>query len=1262
MHVTYRSICLGIRRVLFTVRSYLIFKEESMRRVIFILALLTPFAFTFGQTPSLTNVIFPRYIQGNSKSGNANDGRVPIVCWATITGLKPNTLYRYYNQLVRLTYSPTADTGVGNFYVVPKSGNFRRISGTVNLVNSALYDTFTTDLTGSYAKWFANEPTGLPVFTPGGYLFLRIYLNDGAGGTTVAARLTTSDSARVIKFGRTAGDPLSGTGLRGNSSATPKEFILLYDNTAGLSRPVSGTYVESDGVNIRSLTTLQTSYAYFYRTFVDTLKGAYGAIIPNVLPGGIQRIERRSLLTGMLVSYSTSASGIWPSGANTVNPVGGDSSEIIFTRNDAALGSPAQPEFIASKSSLAFGKTGVGYSTIDSVEIVNTGYPPLHITSIKADSQFAVSPSAVAIDSLGKKTIRVSFVPTSTGTKTGRITFVHDGLSSPDVLTVTGTAVAPIPEFKLLNPVISFGEVAKGASKTDTIRIMNTGYGNLRIDSVLVNNSMFVITDGSIVIEPQTIKGIRVRFDASALGSTMGTVTIYYNASGGKSSATLNAVVLTTVAPGFTRRSEIHRRSMLQETIFNTGEIGRSYTQGNAGNVTAVPLMEWPSNSRVTIDKIEYDGQHNTLGGGLWLSGSAKDVVGPMYAFCGGSGAGTTEIVDQVWSFPMDLIRIENYPLLQNGNLNPRYNPDEAEEVIISKWGTSMGLTVTRTSRAWSYPGYDDFIIYEYEIENTGDRDADHTTIESHETVRDMLVTFAYGYAPSMFGYMMKYKRWYYQQFEVEQRARFDFHRWLNYQIDNDGKPVIDPLRYDEWGRLKKFGGGLLSPQAVGFSLLYHDVNHLITYGESSAITVADSMGGAWDPVTARPKQPWSNFVETSNTRSSKEIANLDVSKRIVPITAGTTPWSADWRGRGGFKARTNFGGRALMLGPYNLVFGEKIRFAVAELAGYGAAKKSDGLLRDIGGQSSSATSQLDNPVPRWDTVITYGSPATNYGSDYLKKYPYPDYVDTAVGVITIRDVADKAIETYTGDLYKNYNTLQYWPDQVRDRGSYKIPIPYPAPVFDISTTKFAENVLSWKNQVESFAAPRMTGDTLQYYEVLRSDNAMGPWTKIDSVARSDTAHFKNGVYSIIDPVGMPGVAFYYAIVSVDNKGFRSGRTNITLVQAHIRSLRTSAGDGQKVYAIPNPFFLNSGFQGTTMKMGDINDKIGFFNLPRNCVIRIFSYSGQLIETIVHDSEYSDNEWFQVTRNNQFIASGIYFFVVETKDGKMQHGKFVVIH
>jgi hypothetical protein len=59
----------------------------------------------------------------------------------------------------------------------------------------------------------------------------------------------------------------------------------------------------------------------------------------------------------------------------------------------------------------------------------------------------------------------------------------------------------------------------------------------------------------------------------------------------------------------------------------------------------------------------------------------------------------------------------------------------------------------------------------------------------------------------------------------------------------------------------------------------------------------------------------------------------------------------------------------------------------------------------------------------------------------------------------------------------------------------------------------------------------------------------------------------------------------------------------------------------------------------------------------------VFSYSGQLIGTIEHDSNVYSHEWFQISRNNQRIAAGVYFYTVEDlTDGTLARGKFVIIH
>jgi hypothetical protein len=55
--------------------------------------------------------------------------------------------------------------------------------------------------------------------------------------------------------------------------------------------------------------------------------------LPNVLSNGVRRIERRPLATGAVVAYVKDSDGLWPSGANTVNPAGG-TREITLAATD----------------------------------------------------------------------------------------------------------------------------------------------------------------------------------------------------------------------------------------------------------------------------------------------------------------------------------------------------------------------------------------------------------------------------------------------------------------------------------------------------------------------------------------------------------------------------------------------------------------------------------------------------------------------------------------------------------------------------------------------------------------------------------------------------------------------------------------------------------------------------------------------------------------------------------------------------------------
>ncbi len=721
----------------------------------------------------------------------------------------------------------------------------------------------------------------------------------------------------------------------------------------------------------------------------------------------------------------------------------------------------------------------------------------------------------------------------------------------------------------------------------------------------------------------------------------------------------LSALYISVVSAQL-REFKIHTRGMLHQTVYNTGELGRTYDNGTAGMLVGYPSMEWPPNSYLIIDRKEYAGQHNSFGGGLYIGGTKAGIR--QYVYCGAvsDNNGNATQVENVYSNPISIDRIENYPVLSDGALNPDFDPDEAEEKIKAKWGTPLGIVVTRTSRAWSYPGYDSHIIYEYELENS-----------TSDTIADAFVAWGYGFCTSMFGYERKYNRWAEADTrQADQFARYDFKRYMSYNHDRIGKP--DSVFFDVWSRPSD-RGGLNSPQAAGLIMLYYDYDHLAVKGKTGIYVSPSDTNFVWDENN-KIKQPYLNRYENGNLYPTKLQTWLDPLSRKSSVFKSQNDslyFFGDhyyWFGRA--KPSQTLGWsqpacRGYGFGPYTLPPQEKMCFVVAEVVGYGPGVASDSIYMDLGGGLRGEPEPYLHPIPSWYQELTYpyvGTPAV-IGSNYLQTHPLPWYVDPKV--VSIRDVADRAIEMFTGrDLIK-YDTMQYEPrnsrpdvlDPLKPLGAYNTTsIPCPAPVITVENTRAAVNKITWGPQVEEFNAPRLHG-LFQYYRALRATHPLGPWTLMDSVARRDPRYFFDSVYVLLDTSSNIGDYCYYAVVSVDSLGGKSGMTNITPHETQAPAVATLG----KVYVVPNPLVVTNSLTGSDPN-GEVTDRLQFYGLTEHCTIRIFSYSGQLIQTIKHDVDAINNPWYQVSRNNQILASGVYFFVVEDQSGARTHGKFVIIH
>jgi len=287
--------------------------------------------------PVTDELVLPRF----ASNGTTVSQRVQFAARLRLTGLLPNATYRYHTGASTNPAITTGGAAPGNTFAINNTSNaFGHIVGyatskaftgqllngdSVRTTNS--YCEFTTNASGEYTGWFAIATTGNVVFNPNSNCFLYIYLNDGNNGTAVASRYRTSSTFKMLRYGTTVTDSTC-SAIRGNSLAAPETFILLYDNEAGTGRPLYATWTENDGISL-------SLHNVWYYPNVDSVDGAWGAIIPNENANGVRRIEQRDI-NGNILNFATDADGIWPSGANTVNPTAG-LTPIVITASDASL-------------------------------------------------------------------------------------------------------------------------------------------------------------------------------------------------------------------------------------------------------------------------------------------------------------------------------------------------------------------------------------------------------------------------------------------------------------------------------------------------------------------------------------------------------------------------------------------------------------------------------------------------------------------------------------------------------------------------------------------------------------------------------------------------------------------------------------------------------------------------------------------------------------------------------------------------------------
>ena len=168
------------------------------------------------------------------------------------------------------------------------------------------------------------------------------------------------------------------------------------------------------------------------------------------------------------------------------------------------------------------------------------------------------------------------------------------------------------------------------------------------------------------------------------------------------------------------------------------------------------------------------------------------------------------------------------------------------------------------------------------------------------------------------------------------------------------------------------------------------------------------------------------------------------------------------------------------------------------------------------------------------------------------------------------------------------------------------------------------------------------TGATLPSSTVWHARFYSGRWRGAAPTTAPDTAKPPFAFTGNIRPPAVPGLRAQF---TYQGSTFSANVTNDSVLAL--------------VHTVPDPYYVTNALEFTQ------NTKVlKFVNVPMRAIVRIYSVSGVLVRILTHDDPTGGGEltWNLRNRNNQFVASGVYFYHIETPDGSSKVGRFTVVN
>ena len=621
---------------------------------------------------------------------------------------------------------------------------------------------------------------------------------------------------------------------------------------------------------------------------------------------------------------------------------------------------------------------------------------------------------------------------------------------------------------------------------------------------------------------------------------------------------------------------------------------------------------------------------------------------------------------EQPPSITVDGFRLDE-PFPTGGDeVNPSEIPGTADMMVESEINTSMGVTVHQKVFGWSQINHDQYMIFDFTLTNTGIVDLEGTQVS--QTLNDY--------------YFMRITR-----------HRAPGRVWCGAygEFTGDSLRIVysypgtrRSYTYDRFG-LNRFyqlsGGRWRRPRTYLFQALTH-MGEAMLHVDTSPDDNTDDWSQPQMTTVYNSETPWQRDdpsrwgpVENGFKYHNMQFGLVGVPDGLPdagPYITGVSPDNGTpvYPGTHHTVRHDHQGYRILedfpwysydtvsftSSGPYTLKPGESIRIVWATVIGSIDPEKAWGINAGYQGGTleppeGCVFGVTDNLPPQFKQF-----PSLYAADDHASEY--------------INWAKDCWVCTGRDSLFQNA-----WNAQWNVNNNHDVPIPPPAPSIEVNSLPNMINI-TWGNESESasdfagYRVYRAIGDPDYSQD---GDVVVGKWVPIYEVTGS-------GTHSYDDATAERGQAYYYYVSAFDdgvgNKVDVNGRKDVlesgrylnrTTFPAHLS--RPAATSLSEVRVVPNPYNINA----AELQYPGEPDKIMFLDLPPYCTIKIYTESGDLVNTLHHTNGSGDEAWGKLseehssTEDGQLIVSGIYIAVIEKTDadgtptGESTAIKFVIV-